>query len=579
MHVKSSYPELPTCPDTNAYSFLFQRQDQAEWPDFTLTLDPKTGEKHSFRDFIKRVQYAATALATPTSQGGLGVSPENGDIIGIMSENCADYITLVHACLYIATPFALISSLSKPLELSHAFKLSKPTCLFVDGKLLPIVLPIAREFGISSEKIYILSGCTSGRKSLSQLIDETQTRAAEIIPVHHARKDTLAYLIYSSGTTGLPKAVMISHGGVIATICQFIMLGLIARKLQALGVPDSIPRALAFLPMHHAYGLFAYCWRPSLSPLTMIMMPQWDTDLALSLIPKYKITSITLVPAIVHQLVHHPKTVNTDLSSVVSLSSGAAHLPPQLREKLKTLAPTQTTFMEGYGMSECTLSAMTHPVSGMLDGTLDRKPGTAGTLVPGMEARILLDDNGTPNGPLAGPNQVGELWLRGPNLALGYWNNEEATKGTFVDGWLRTGDRFWVDEDEYFFFADRAKDTLKVSGNQVSPVEIENVLLMHPQKLVQDVTVAGVSGGRTSDEKVPRAWVVLSSEGKKLGVGKAVKVLDDWHKENLSKYKWLRGGIEVVKQIPKSPTGKVLRRELQERHERGVESKNVKTKL
>ena len=143
------------------------------------------------------------------------------------------------------------------------------------------------------------------------------------------------------------------------------------------------------------------------------------------------------------------------------------------------------------------------------------------------------------------------------------------------------------------------QDTLKVSGAQVSPVEIEEVLLAHPQKLVLDVTVAGVSGGRTSDEKVPRAWVVLSPEGKKLGASKVVKALDDWQQQNLSKYKWLRGGFEVVKevcgcfclifvvqrrmtliQIPKSPMGKVLRRELQDKYEKGLErKKEVTSKL
>ncbi|KAG6807026.1 hypothetical protein H0H93_002064, partial [Arthromyces matolae] len=129
-----------------------------------------------------------------------------------------------------------------------------------------------------------------------------------------------------------------------------------------------------------------------------------------------------------------------------------------------------------------------------------------------MEARIVRDD-----GTEADFNEPGELWLRSPCIALGYWNNEKATQETFIDGWLHTGDKFSVTEEGYFFFADRAKDTLKVSGSQVSPVEIENCLLAEPRHLITDVTVAGVSGGRTSDEKVPRAWVVLSDAGKQLG--------------------------------------------------------------
>ena len=151
-----------------------------------------------------------------------------------------DYIAFVHACLYIATPFALISALSKPLELKHALKLSKATCLFVDETHLSAVLPIAKELGISSMKIFPMSGHVSGRRSFSQLIDETRQRKADIIPVRSVRTDTLAYLIFSSGTTGLPKgtyprinandkyklisslkAVMLSHGNVAFSILQF----------------------------------------------------------------------------------------------------------------------------------------------------------------------------------------------------------------------------------------------------------------------------------------------------------------------------------------------------------------------
>ena len=116
-----------------------------------------------------------------------------------------DYITLVHACLYIATPFAPISALSKPFELKHVLKLSKATCLFVDEKLLSTVLPVAKELGISSRRIFLMSGHTPGRQSFSQLIDATQKKKADIIPVRPVQRDTLAYLIFSSGTTGLPK--------------------------------------------------------------------------------------------------------------------------------------------------------------------------------------------------------------------------------------------------------------------------------------------------------------------------------------------------------------------------------------
>jgi acyl-CoA synthetase (AMP-forming)/AMP-acid ligase II len=196
-----------------------------------------------------------------------------------------------------------------------------------------------------------------------------------------------------------------------------------------------------------------------------------------------------------------------------------------------------------------------------------------------MEARILRED-----GSEASINEPGELFLRGGNVALGYRKNRMANEELFIDGWLRTGDRFRVDEEGNFLsvpfdpfhcavidysvysYNDRTKvryfsffdiynylvflqDILKVSGMQVSPVEIEGVLLLQPDKLITDVTVAGVSGGRLAGEKVPRAWIVLSEVGKKRGASEVVKHLDSWCRKNLSRYKWLRGGIEVVAEV------------------------------
>jgi len=204
---------------------------------------------------------------------------------------------------------------------------------------------------------------------------------------------------------------------------------------------------------------------------------------------------------------------------------------------------------------------------------IDLPTDAVGILMPDMECRLVRDD-----GTDAGLNEAGELWARGPNIALGYYNDEKATKATFTaDGWLKTGDQLKVDENGIFFFEDRSKDILKVSGNQVSPTEIEAALRAHPDHLIIDVSVAGVSGGRTSDEKVPRAWVVLSEEGRRRGEAETIQALIAWTQGNLTKYKWLRGGIEVVDEIPKTATGKVLRRVLQDKYE--AEHREMKAKL
>ncbi|KIK61693.1 hypothetical protein GYMLUDRAFT_42715 [Collybiopsis luxurians FD-317 M1] len=571
MYLRSLFPEPPPAPAQNVHHFFFGRPDQSQWPDYNIHIDIETDRKRTFKEVKDRVKEALTAFGSPLKDGGVefgGAGSE--EMIGIMSENSSDYMVLVHALLANATPFSLISAYSTRFELLHAFKLSKISRLFVQPKHLQHALSVAKEVGLPFTNIYIIGGHVKGYQSLSGMSDRARKARLPQIPAQPVKQDTLAYLVFSSGTSGLPKAVMITHGNLIYSLHQSVIVGQVTAEVAP--PPQGIPVSLAFLPMHHSYGLHAYCFRSLLAPSTYIIMPKWNIDAALRAIPKYRVTNLALIPSVVHQLVNHPRISSIDLSSVRHVGSGAAYLPPQLSSRMKALTPKDSTITEGYGMSECTIAALAQVLDGTLNGRGKLIPGSSGILLPGMEARIVRDD-----GSEAEFDEVGELWLKSPNVSPGYWNNETANKETFVDGWLKTGDRFSVNGEGYFFFADRAKDTLKVSGTQVSPVEIENVFLVHPEKLISDVTVAGVSGGRTSDEKVPRAWVVLSTAGKKKGPAAVIKALDEWQQENLSKYKWTRGGIEVVKEIPKSPTGKTLRRVLVDKYERRF--KRVKSKL
>ncbi|KAG6883329.1 hypothetical protein C0993_006807 [Termitomyces sp. T159_Od127] len=553
--MRSMFPDVPAMPEMNAHDIFFNRPDQAQWPDHTLHIDAKTGKKRTFREFKERVRLGATALGAPVSAGGLGLRAEDGEIIGIMSHNSSDYVALLHSLLALTVPIALIGHYSTPFELQHALQLSKATRLFVHARLLPLVLPVAEKVGLSASKIYVLGGNAPGRKSFKEMVEDVKTRKMPLEPVRPAKKDTLAYLVFSSGTSGLPKAVMITHGNLVYSIGQ---VGVMAKETLAVytppkpKTPDGLPRSLAFLPMHHSYGLHSYAFRAFISPMTLVILSQWNLKVAVETIPKYRITALYLIPSVVHQLVNYPGIEKVDFSSVQSLGSGAAYLPPDMVSKLLGLVPPGSTYTEGYGMSECTIAALTRPTPGILGGKGKLVPGATGILLPGMEARIVRDD-----GTEADFDEPGELYLRSANISPGYWNNEKSTRETFIDGWLHSGDKFSVTRDGYFF--------------QVSPVEIEAVLLAEPQHLIMDASVAGVSGhGRTSDEKVPRAWVVLSDAGKKLGAQATIKVLEKWHQEQLSKYKWLRGGIEVVSEIPKSPTGKVLRRVLQEKYEKAL---------
>ncbi|KAF8887690.1 hypothetical protein CPB85DRAFT_1553254 [Mucidula mucida] len=559
MYLKSPYPEPPSPPDLNAYHIFFDRPDQQQSPwtdkDYTLYIDLKTGKKISYRTFKADVASARAAL---TSAG-----IRQGELVGIMSENCIDFALIVHALMSLNVPFALIAPYSTPFELAHAVKLTGVKKVFVGTKQAKLDWPADTE-------LFVMNGRVEGLNCVADMVHAA--RNAPPVNVLPVKKTDLAYLVFSSGTSGLPKAVMITHGNVIFSVNQ---VAIMARAVLAVAVPpppetpEGIPITLAFLPMHHSYGLHSYCFRSFLSPATFVLQGHWNMQDALRGIMKYKITNVNLIPSVIAQLVAHPSPalVKESLRTLRNLGSGAAYLPPELAARLRELLSTGLRITEGYGMSEATIAAVTQPIAGVL-GRLKVVEGSCGVLLPGMEAKILDE-----LGRSVEVREVGELWLKSENISPGYYGSSpevvKANRETFVDGWLRTGDRFYVDEDENFFFADRAKDTLKISGIQVSPLELENVLLAHPEKLITDVAVAGVGGyGRTNDERVPRAWVVLSERDK--GAQQVARELIKWCEAQLSKYKWLRGGVEIVDEIPKSPTGKTLRRLLIVRHEESM---------
>ncbi|KAK1223934.1 hypothetical protein PQX77_013173 [Marasmius sp. AFHP31] len=603
MYFSSPYANPPTLDPNkplNAFNVMLNRPNQAEWKDFTLYVDGVTGEEVKWSEYRKRLEVVTTALGAPVPQGGLGLGVEGisdvrddgtvrtpvKEMVGIMSENCIDYPVLVNSLLAATTPYALISTHSTRFELLYALKLTRITRLFVQAKHLPLVVSAAEEVGIPKERIYIVGSPevnVDGHQTLSGLMANVRKRNTPPVGVRLARVNSLAYLIFSSGTSGLPKAVMITHGNLSSSLLQAVTIGMSNTNPPPV-IPnrEGNPVGLAFLPMHHVYGLSAYIRRAFLKPIKLIMMPRWNVDDALRLIKKYEITHLALVPAALQQLAHHPKVNKDHFKLIRSAGCGAAYTPSELVKKFQQYLPVKMEFLVGYGMSEGTCNAAVQPSLGTISSTgspILKNPGegSIGVLNPGMEGRVLRED-----GSDADVGEPGEFYLKGPNIVPGYWENPEANRETFVrfaDGgkWLNTGDRVWVDEGGTIFYADRKKDTLKVSGSQVSPVEIENVLLAHPDRLITDASVAGVTPvGNRKDlgEKVPRAWVVLSAEGRRRGEENVVAELDRWSKESLSRYKWLRGGIEIVQEIPKNPTGKTMRRVLVDEYEKKLKTKS-----
>jgi len=296
-------------------------------------------------------------------------------------------------------------------------------------------------------------------------------------------------------------------------------------------------RWLAILPMYHVAGALRSMFVAPFFGVTVYILPKFEPELWLKSIQKYHITLASIAPPIAVILAKHPLVDKYDLSSISKWGCGAAPLSVDLIDLVEKR--TQIPMRNGYGMTEaCPISYSTMATT---------KPGSVGPLVPNMSAKLV----------------DGELFLKGPNIMKGYLRNPKANKDTFTDdGWMKTGDVCRIDDDGDIFVIDRMKELIKYKGFQVPPAELEGLLLQHPY--VDDSAVIGVYDARQATE-IPRAYVVLSASAK--GKMYVEDTIVSWVAERIANHKRLRGGVHVIDVIPKSPSGKILRRLLRDQAE------------
>ncbi len=345
--------------------------------------------------------------------------------------------------------------------------------------------------------------------------------------------EDLAVLPYSSGTTGLMKGVMLTHRNLVANIEQ-------AHNSMPLTQEDTL---VGLLPFFHIYGQTVVLNMGLAKGSTIITMQRHDCDKLIDLIEDHGVTWLHVAPPVILQLANHTGVQDRDFSRLKLIISGAAPLDAELagRAEAKVGAPVR----QGYGMTE--LSPVSH--KSRLARVAETPPGSVGALIPNTEARLV--DPATEEDVADG--EPGEIWVRGPQVMKGYLNNPSATAETLLeDGWLRTGDVARIDENGFFFIVDRLKELIKYKGYQVPPAELEAVLVSHPK--VKDAGVIGVpmdDGGES-----PKAFVVAD--------GVDAEDLMAYVAKHVSPYKKVRE-VEFVDEIPKSASGKILRRVLRDR--------------
>ncbi|KAJ9602176.1 hypothetical protein H2200_013296 [Cladophialophora chaetospira] len=563
---KSPYGPFPAISqDLNVHDFCFP-PDQPLPQDYDLFINAVTDERVTLHQFYNRACSLARAFRhdgpnplhlTPSPIDDRG---HGGEILGLFSRNHIHYSMLAHACFRAELVFGGISPGSTAFELWHVLRKMKVTSIICHESLLPVLREAIKlgpggesdglQLVLDEKKIIVFSDDASLDAVLGHPTVESLVKLGKEMsePTRQRRGgERLCYLFQSSGTSGLPKAMMISHKNAIHSGLQGMVAATQGARFAGITeFPHQI--VLGIVPAYHSYGMILWILRVNLTPATNIIMPKWDIELALKSIEKYKISYLPLVPPLVRQLAQSPLTEKYDLSSIVSCGSGAAYLPPDVAYQLAQKLPNKTPIPSGYGLSEAASIA-----SGAVEGLFGLKPsppGTIGFLLPGMEARVVDPDTlkDVPKG------SKGELWARGNVVCMGYFHDAKATAELFAEpGWLRTGDLVMRDKEDRIHYLDRLKEMIKVKGLQVAATEVEDTLLHHPENLVVDACVAGIDNGKGDGSLLPRAWVVLSKEGKRQSETVVFAKLNEFVGERLSKHKQLTGGIEVVDSVSQLP--------------------------
>ncbi|GAA4352817.1 AMP-binding protein [Microbacterium rhizosphaerae] len=517
-------------PELSVYDYLFASLTDEEQGLIAL-IDPATGEETTYGALRAQIDWFAGALAAR------GVGTET--VVGLLCPNVPAFATVFHGALRAGATVTTINSLYTPGEIEKQLKDAGATWLMTVSPLLPQAQVAAQASGIPAERLIVLDGAP-GHPNLRELLGE-QRPAPEVSfdPATH-----IAVLPYSSGTTGIPKGVMLTHRNLVANVAQ-------CRASLDLVSTD---RVLAVLPFFHIYGMTVLLNLALRQRASLVTMPKFDLVEFLSNIQKYGCTYLYIAPPIAVALAKHPVVDQYDISTVHTVFSGAAPLDAETAEAAGRRIHAHV--LQGYGMSESSPVSHAIPV-----GRPDIPVSSVGLLLPNMDAKIVDLDTGEEIVEFdeSGFTARGELWMRGPNIMHGYLNQPQATADTVdEEGFLHTGDVAVYHSDGYFTIVDRAKELIKYKGYQIAPAELEALLLSHPK--VMDAAVIGVLD--EDRQEIPKAFVVTRA-----GSGLEADDVIAFVAANVAPHKKVRV-VEFIEAIPKSSSGKILRKDLRAREAR-----------
>jgi len=554
MVIKSRW-NFPT-PQVSLPTFIFDSPN-GELPKTPAYISAKEPEKY----FLSMDDYRLYAKRFASGLRRAGLQP--GDRVLLFSGNTLFFPSVVMGVIMAEGIFTGANPTYVARELAYQLTDSGAKYLICAEASLDTGVAAAKEAGLSAEQVFIFddgSATFDGRKMekdtalgrirhWTELLDTEQNGHVYAWPDLKTKEelDRVVALNYSSGTTGVAKGVMITHRNYVANCSQQIHMQTVSPTYE-----EKLPRKrlLCFLPMYHAMAQAIFCVNAMKQRVPVYLMPKFDFVEMLTYVQKYRISDLILVPPVVVAMAKHPATKQFDLSSVETVSSGAAPLGREASQEFERLWPNgQVNVKQGWGMTEVTCAATT------FDPSKHSASFSVGELLANCEAKIVLDDEGKVEAP---QGERGEIWVRGPNVMKGYWNKPAATKETFgPGGWLKTGDVAYVDKEGNFFIVDRKKELIKVKGLQVAPAELEAMLLDHPE--VQDAAVIGVPH---NGDEAPRAYIVPQTPDK--AGPELAEAIKAWLAERVSRHKRLEGGVHFIDAVPKNPSGKIQRKLLRE---------------
>ncbi|XP_022921335.1 4-coumarate--CoA ligase 1-like isoform X1 [Cucurbita moschata] len=523
---RSKLPDLTIPNHLPLHTYCFERI--SKFKHNPCLINAATGDIYTYGE----VHVTARRVAAGFHKLGIG----KGDVIMLLLQNTPQFVfaflgaSFACAIATMANPFFTPAEIAKQAASSGAKLIITQAAFAEKVKKLP-----QENQGIL--KVIFIDSPPEGGCHFTSLTDEAKEE--EMADVKFSPDDVVA-LPYSSGTTGLPKGVMLTHKGLVTSVAQQVDGENPHFHIRSNDV------VLCVLPLFHIYSLSSIVMTSLRVGAAILIVQKFDINSLVALVPKYRVTIATVVPPIVLAMVKSPVVDHSDMSSIRIVLSGAAPLGKNLEDAFRAKLP-HAILAQGYGMTESG-SVLTMSLA-LAREKFAIKSGACGTLMRNAEMKIVNPENGVS----LSRNQPGEIYVRSPQMMKGYLNDEEATKGMIDEsGWLHTGDMGLVDDDDELFIVDRLKELIKYKGFQVAPAELEGLLISN----VHIVDVAVIPMKDEVAGEVPVAFIVRSDGS---------NITEDEIKQYISKqvvfYKRINR-VFFVDSIPKSPSGKILRRQL-----------------